>query len=91
MAVENGDIIYVDRAPSFYMYGEVQKPGQMRVERGMTLLQAVASAGGLTARGTERGIRVHRKDASGATKILELKMNDLVERDDVIYVRESIF
>ena len=91
VTVENGDIIYVDRAPTFYMYGEVQHPGQMRLERGMTLMQALAQGGGLTARGTERGIRVHRKDETGATKILELKMNDKVERDDVIYIRESIF
>jgi len=89
--VENGDIIYVDRAPTFYMYGEVQRPGQLRVERGMTLMQALAQAGGLTARGTTRGIKVHRKDASGAVQILEIKMNDPVERDDVIYVRESLF
>jgi len=89
--VENGDIIYVDRAPTFYMYGEVQRPGQLRLERGMTLMQALAQAGGLSPRGTERGIKVHRKDATGAIKILELKMNDLVERDDVIYVKESLF
>jgi len=91
VVVENGDIIYVDRAPTFYMYGEVQHPGQMRLERNMTLLQAMAQAGGLTPRGTDRGIRVHRKDATGEVKISELKMNDRVERDDVIYVRESIF
>ena len=91
VVVENGDIIYVDRAPTFYMYGEVQHPGQLRLERNMTLLQALASAGGLSARGTDRGVRVHRKDASGEVKISELKMNDRVERDDVIYVRESIF
>ena len=89
--VENGDIIYVDRAPTFYMYGEVQRPGQLRVERGMTLMQALAQAGGLTARGTTRGIQVHRKDASGAVQVREIKMNDPVERDDVIYVRESLF
>jgi len=89
--VENGDIIYVDRAPTFYMYGEVQRPGQLRVERGMTLMQALAQAGGLTARGTARGIKVHRKDASGAVQVIEIKMNDPVERDDVIYVRESLF
>ncbi|MGZ5240819.1 MAG: polysaccharide export protein EpsE, partial [Caldimonas sp.] len=88
--VENGDILYVDRAPTIYIYGEVQRPGQFRLERGMTLLQALAQAGGVTARGTERGIRVHRKDAAGVTRIIELKMNDLVERDDVIYVRESL-
>jgi polysaccharide export outer membrane protein len=91
MTVENGDIIYVDRAPTFYMYGEVQRPGQLRLERGMTLMQALAQAGGLTGRGTDRGIRVHRKDETGAVKIQELKMNDPVQRDDVIYVRESLF
>ena len=91
VVVENGDIIYVDRAPIYYMYGEVQRPGQMRLERGMTLLQAMAQAGGLTGRGTERGIRVHRRDESGAVKITEMKMNDPVLRDDVIYVRESLF
>jgi len=89
--VENGDIIYVDRAPSFYMYGEVQRPGQLRLERNMTLMQALAQAGGLTARGTERGIKVHRKDAAGVVQIVEPKMNDPVLRDDVIYVKESIF
>ena len=89
--VENGDIIYVDRAPTIYIYGEVQRPGQLRLARGMTLMQALAQGGGLTARGTERGIRVHRKDATGATRILELKLNETVVRDDVIYVRESLF
>lgn len=89
--VENGDILYVDRAPTIYIYGEVQRPGQLRLERGMTLLQALAQAGGVTPRGTERGIRVHRKDAAGVTRIIELRMNDRVERDDVIYVRESLF
>ena len=91
VSVENGDIIYVDRAPTFYMYGEVQRPGQLRVERGMTLMQALAQAGGLTPRGTARGMQVHRKDANGAVQVREIKMNDPVERDDVIYVRESLF
>ena len=91
MTVVNNDIIYVDRAPSLYIYGEVQHPGVARLERGMTVLQALAQAGGLTQRGTDRGLKIHRRDASGATRIIEPKMNDLVERDDVIYVRESLF
>ncbi|HUP08735.1 MAG TPA: SLBB domain-containing protein, partial [Caldimonas sp.] len=89
--VENGDIIYVDRAPQAYIYGEVQRPGAMRIERGMTLLQALANAGGVTARGTEKGIRVTRRDDKGMVHVSEMKMNDLVERDDVIYVKESLF
>ena len=91
ITVANGDIIYVDRAPSLYIYGEVQKPGVFRLERGMTVLQALAQGGGLTARGTERGIRVHRRNASGEVNVMQLKMTDLVQPDDVIYVRESVF
>lgn len=89
--VVNGDILYVDRAATFYIYGEVQRPGSLRLEQGMTVMQALALSGGLTQRGTERGIRIHRRDASGKVQILETKMNDPVERDDVIYVKESIF
>ncbi len=91
VAVAHGDIIYVDRAPVIYLYGEVQRPGSIRLERGMTVMQALAQAGGLTPRGTERGMRVHRKNAEGQAAVLELKMNDPVLREDVIYVRESVF
>ena len=89
--VQNGDILHVDRAPMIYVYGEVQRPGVARLERGMTVMQAIAQSGGLTQRGTQRGMRIHRRDASGEVKIIQPGMNDPVERDDVIYVRESIF
>ncbi|HEV7915194.1 MAG TPA: polysaccharide export protein EpsE [Albitalea sp.] len=89
--VQNGDILHVDRAPLIYVYGEVQKPGVSRLERGMTVMQALAQSGGLTQRGTERGMRIHRRDANGAIKIIQPNMNDMVERDDVIYVKESLF
>jgi len=89
--VVNGDILYVDRAPMVYIYGEVQRPGAFRLERGMTVMQALAQGGGLTQRGTERGVRIHRRDPNGAISIIQPKMNDMVERDDVIYIRESVF
>ena len=89
--VDNGDILYVDRAPIAYIYGEVQRPGALRLERGMSLMQVLAQSGGLTQRGTARGIKVHRRDANGAVTILDLQMNDPVVRDDVIYVKESLF
>ena len=91
MVVENGDIIYVDRAPSAYIYGEVQRPGAFRLERGMNLMQALAQSGGLTAKGTQRGIKVHRRDENGKVNILDIGLNDPVVRDDVIYIKESLF
>ena len=52
-----------------YIYGEVQRPGAMRLERDMTVMQALATGGGLTQRGTEKGIRVHRKGADGSVQV----------------------
>lgn len=89
--VQNGDAIYVSRAPQVYIYGEVQRPGPLRLERGMTLLQALATGGGLTLRGTDKGIRVHRKDAQGRVQVLQPAMDDVVQEGDVVYVRESLF
>lgn len=85
------DILYVERAPHFYIYGEVQHAGMMRLERSMTVLQALAAGGGLTARGTERGLRIKRRDAAGVLQVIDAKYDDLVQVDDVLYVRESLF
>ena len=91
LPVQNGDVLWVDRAPLVYIYGEVQRPGAMRLERGMTLLQSLASGGGLSQRGTEKGIRVHRKGADGKIVVLQPAMDELLRDADVVYVRESLF
>jgi len=91
VVVRPGDVIYVHRAPMFYVYGEVQKPGSYRVERGMTMRQALVQGGGLTSRGTERGVRLHRRSAAGELQVLRPALDDLVRSDDVLYVGESIF
>jgi polysaccharide biosynthesis/export protein len=69
----------------------VQKPGSLRLERGMTVMQALAASGGLTQRGTERGLRVHRRDAEGKVRIIEPAMTDKLQAEDIIYIRESVF
>lgn len=91
IAVHPGDSIYVHRAPMFYIYGEVQRPGAYRVERDMTVMQALAQGGGPTLRGTERGLRIHRKDGNGKVQELQPEMIDKVLTDDVLYVKESLF
>ena len=91
IALQNGDVIWVDRAPNVYIYGEVQRPGAMRIDRDMTVLQALAAGGGLTLRGTEKGIAVHRKGADGKTEVLKPAMDELVRPGDVVYVKESLF
>lgn len=91
LVLHNGDVIWVDRFPLLYIYGEVQRPGQLRLERGMTVLQALAAGGGLNQRGTERGIRVHRKTAEGKVQVLQPGMDEPLKDGDIVYVRESLF
>jgi polysaccharide biosynthesis/export protein len=91
LEIYGGDTVFINRAPIFYIYGQVQKPGQYPLERGMTVIQALATGGGVTGKGTQRGIVRHRRDASGKVKEDGVSMDDDVQDRDVIYVKESLF
>lgn len=91
VAVLGGDLIYVHRAPLFYIHGEAQRPGAYRLERDMTVRHALAQGGGVTLRGTERGLRVYRKGSDGKVQMLEPSLDEPIQADDVVYVRESLF
>jgi polysaccharide export outer membrane protein len=89
--VAGGDVIYVERAPQFYIYGEVNRPGSYRVERGMTIRQALVQGGGPTQRGTERNLRMYRRAANGELETRSPRLGEPVRPDDVLYVGESLF
>jgi polysaccharide export outer membrane protein len=91
VVLAGGDTLYVNKAPVFYIYGQAQRPGPYRIERGMTVMQALAQGGGPTARGSQNRLMLHRRDATG--KVIETvpRLTDAVRPEDVIYVRESIF
>jgi polysaccharide export outer membrane protein len=89
--LRNGDVVFVDRPPVIYVHGEVQKPGSFRLERDMSAMQAVAASGGVTLRGTLRGLKVHRRDAEGRLQVLETSLSDRLQDGDVVFVRESLF
>jgi polysaccharide export outer membrane protein len=91
IVLQGGDTIYVHRAPMFFIYGEAQRPGSFRIEREMTVMQALAQGGGPTVRGSEKRLRLSRKMPDGSLQQLEPQLTDRVMPDDVIYVKESIF
>lgn len=91
LPVQQGDIIYVPKAPMFYIYGEVQRPGSYRIEPKLTVAQALSLGGGLTTRGTERGIIVKRTTEKAGVQNIEVKLTDLIQKDDVIVVDERWF
>ena len=57
----------------------------------MTVLQGLAQGGGLTIRGTERGLRIHRRAANGEMQVISPEKSDAIQPDDVLYVQESFF
>jgi polysaccharide export outer membrane protein len=89
--LKSGDTIYVERAPVFYIYGEVTHAGAYPVKAGMTVMQAISIGGGITPRGSERRIKLRRVEADGKTREYDASLVDTIKADDVIFVKESIF
>jgi polysaccharide biosynthesis/export protein len=86
-----GDSLVVPRAELFSVEGEVSTPGRYRIEPGMTVMQAIARAGGITERGSERRIQLKRATKPGQYQTIRPKPGDLVKADDIIRVKESLF
>jgi polysaccharide export outer membrane protein len=89
--LKNGDTIHVDRAPVFYIYGEVARSGAYRLEPNMTVMQAIAAGGGITPRGSDRRLKLRRPAADGKFVETDVGLTDVVKADDVIYVKEALF
>jgi polysaccharide biosynthesis/export protein len=86
------DIVFVPQVQKFYVYGEVDKPGAYPVEDGLNVMRAIAIAGGLTSRGSDR--RVHLEHTDAATGKLDCEratLADPVHAGDVVRVGERIF
>lgn len=89
--LKGGDTVYIERAPVFYIYGEVIHAGAYPVKAGMTVMQALSVGGGITPRGSERRIKLRRLEADGKTREYDASLVDVVKADDVIFVKEALF
>lgn len=85
-----GDVIYVPKAPQVYVYGEVQRPGMYKIDKNMTVMQAIAKAGGLTIRGTQRSVKLHRKDEHNEVIKQTPSLTSVLQDEDVLYIEESL-
>lgn len=91
ITLRGGDQVYVPAAAVFYVTGQVHKPGRFRLRQGMTVLQAVARAGGVTNMGSMRRIVIKRKLPGGRYRLISARQTQAVLPNDVITVRERIF
>ena len=90
-ALKGGETVYVERAPMFYIYGEVTRAGAYKVEPNMSVMQAIAAGGGMTPRGSERRLKLRRATADGKWIETDVGLQEAIRADDVIYVREALF
>jgi polysaccharide export outer membrane protein len=89
--LKGGETIHVERAPVFYIYGEVTRSGAYRLEPNMTVMQAIAAGGGITPRGSDRRLKVRRPAGNGKVVETDARLHDTVKADDVIFVKEALF
>ncbi len=85
-----GDVIYIPKAPQVYVYGEVQRPGMYKIDKNMTIMQAIAKAGGITIRGTQRSVKLHRKNAEGKLVKQTPELTSTLMDEDVLFIEESL-
>jgi polysaccharide export outer membrane protein len=84
------DTVYVPKAAQVYVLGQVNRPGAYRYEEGLTVFQALLAAGGVTERGSNKGVRIVRV-VDGKSKEIKPKMDEAVLPEDTIRVPERFF
>ncbi|MET0269216.1 MAG: SLBB domain-containing protein, partial [Sphingomonas sp.] len=85
--VNPGDKLYLPAAKTYYIYGQVNAPGNYKLDTSMTLRQAIARGGGLTAAGSEKRARVYRD----GKELKKYSLNDLLQPGDTVVVGERFF
>ncbi len=90
IVLRDGDIINVPKAQTFFITGEVRTPGTYVLASEMTVEQAIALAGGLAERGSDRGISVTRT-VNGRSVDVAVKLQDRVQPNDTIKIRPRFF
>ncbi len=89
--LQDGDIINVPKAQTLYLSGAVRNQGAIIYEPGMTVQQAIAVAGGLTDRGSDRRIKADRIMSDGKVVEVSLRLEDKVQPNDTIKIANKIF
>jgi len=99
--IQDGDTLLVPRGNTFFVFGEVKKPGAYQLEKDTTILEGITIAGGFTDKAAPARTRVIRNTAGGQ-QVIEVDMNDILKRgrrdraiplqeNDVVVVPESFF
>jgi len=85
--VNAGDKLFIPKAETFYIYGQVNAPGTYVIDGKMSLRMALARGGGLTSMGSEKRVKIYR----GGEEIRKFNPSDTIKGGDVVVVGERFF
>jgi polysaccharide export outer membrane protein len=88
--LRDGDIVVVPRAEAVYVLGQVNNPGAYALEKGATVLRALALAGGVTERGSMSRIRIVRL-VNGQKTETKAGLDDPLRAGDTVMVLARLF
>ncbi len=102
VAVIDGDSIVIPKGNTFFVFGEVKKPGAYPLDKETNILEGITLAGGFTDKASPGRVRVIRSTAAGGQEVISVDMNDVIKRgqrdraislreNDVVVVPESFF
>jgi polysaccharide export outer membrane protein len=99
--IQDGDTIMVPKGNSFFVFGEVKKPGAYQIDKDTNVLEAITIAGGLTDKAAPGRTRIIRTTSKGQ-EVLYVDVNEILKKgqrergvlvleNDVVVVPESFF
>ena len=80
--------VYIVRYRNFYVHGEARSPGAYPYQTGLTVLKAVALAGGFTEKADISHLKVIRM-IDGKEKKIKVEIDDLIQPEDVVIVLDE--
>jgi polysaccharide export outer membrane protein len=97
LPLQAGDVVEVPRAGSFYVGGEVNRPGSFMLKARTTLDQVAAVAGGVKDAADWDDIRVYRARSDGTREVMTFSLNEFeqgkpapeLQANDVVVVGKS--
>jgi polysaccharide export outer membrane protein len=88
MVLQDGDTVIVPAASRVFVTGHVRTPGAVVLRGRLTVQQVIALAGGLTERGSNRGIKIRREVNPGKFVEVDVNVTDFVQPNDTIIIRQ---
>ena len=91
VTLNDGDTVFIPRAETVFVSGQVRTPGAYPIATNTTVLQVITLAGGATERAATNRIRVIRADATGNKQEVRVKQTDVLRPGDTVVVPERFF